>query len=419
MSGLSGPSTQEAPPALDVMSVRAAFPTLSRTVHGHPLVYLDNAATAQKPLSVIDAVDGFLRNENANIHRGVHTLSVEATTAYDRVRASVCSFVNAREEREIVFVRGTTEAINLVAQSYGRGVVEQGDTILVSEMEHHSNLVPWQLLAEQVGASVVPVPITATGDLDLDALAAALRVGPKLLAVTHVSNALGTVNPIADIVREAHSHGVPVVVDGAQAVPHFPVDVQAIGCDFYAFSGHKMFGPTGVGVLYGRAELLDAMPPYQGGGGMIASVSFAGTSYAPIPTRFEAGTPAIAEVIGLRPAMDYLAEVGYEGLMAHETDLVTYAEAEIGAVPGVRLIGTPENRVGVISFVMDAAHPHDIGTVLDQSGIAVRAGHHCSQPVMDHFGVPATVRASFAVYNTREEVDALIAGLHRVNEIFG
>jgi cysteine desulfurase/selenocysteine lyase len=403
----------------DVTAVRADFPILGQTVHGRPLVYLDNAATAQKPRMVIDAVDRFLREQNANIHRGVHALSAQATVAYDEVRAKVRAFINAREDREIVFVRGTTEAINLVAQTFGRGTIGSGDEILVSEMEHHSNLVPWQLLAGQVGAVVKPAPITGEGELDLDALRAAFTPRTKLLAVTHVSNALGTVNPIAEIVSEAHSQGVPVVVDGAQAVPHLPVDVAALGCDFYAFSGHKMFGPTGVGVLYGRAELLEAMPPYQGGGGMIASVSFEGTTYAPIPTRFEAGTPAIAEVIGLGPAIDYMYEVGFEALMAYEAELVDYAVEQIGAVPGVRLIGTPETRVGVVSFVMDAAHPHDVGTVLDQDGIAVRAGHHCSQPVMDHFGVPATVRASFALYNTPDEVDTLVQGLHRVNEIFG
>jgi len=403
----------------DVASVRADFPILERSIHGRPLVYLDNAATAQKPRVVIEAVDRFLRQENANIHRGVHALSAEATTAYDAVRAKVRAFINARDDHEIVFVRGTTEAINLVAQSYGGSAVGPGDEILVSEMEHHSNLVPWQLVAGQVGAVVKAVPITDAGELDLDALRAAFTDRTKLLAVTHVSNALGTVNPIADVVAESHAHGVPVVVDGAQAVPHIPVDVAAMGCDFYAFSGHKMFGPTGVGVLYGRAELLETMPPYQGGGGMIASVSFEGTTYAPIPTRFEAGTPAIAEVIGLGPALDYMTDVGFDAMMAYEAELVDYAVEQIAAVPGVRLIGTPDNRVGVVSFVMDAAHPHDIGTVLDQDGVAVRAGHHCSQPVMDHFGVPATVRASFALYNTADEVDALIRGLHRVNDIFG
>ena len=416
-SGLPLPEVNAAP--YDVAAIRADFPILEQTVHGRPLVYLDNAATAQKPRVVIDAVDSFFRQQNANIHRGVHALSADATVAYDAVRAQVRAFINAQDDREIIFVRGTTEAINLVAQSFGRGAVGRGDEILVSEMEHHSNLVPWQLLAEQVGAMVKPAPITDDGELDLDALRAAFTDRTKLLAVTHVSNALGTVNPISEIVAAAHASGVPVVVDGAQAVPHIPVDVTAMGCDFYAFSGHKMFGPTGVGVLYGRAELLEAMPPYQGGGGMIASVSFEGTTYAPIPTRFEAGTPAIAEVVGLGPAIDYMNDVGFEALMAYEAELVGDAVEQIGAVPGVRLIGTPETRVGVVSFVMDAAHPHDVGTVLDQDGIAVRAGHHCSQPVMDHFGVPATVRASFALYNTPEEVDTMVRGLHRVNEIFG
>jgi cysteine desulfurase/selenocysteine lyase len=414
-SGLPGANAV----SYDVGAVRTDFPILEQTVHGRPLVYLDNAATAQKPRTVIDAVDRFFREQNANIHRGVHALSADATVAYDEVRAKVRAFINAREDREIIFVRGTTEAINLVAHSFGRGAIGSGDEILVSAMEHHSNLVPWQLLAEQVGAVVKPAPLTDAGELDLHQLREAFSGRTKLLAVTHVSNALGTVNPIADIVAVAHAHGVPVVVDGAQAVPHIPVDVTALGCDFYAFSGHKMFGPTGIGVLYGRAELLEAMPPYQGGGGMITSVSFEGTTYAPIPTRFEAGTPAIAEVIGLGSAIDYMGEVGFDALMAYEAELVDYAVEQIGAVPGLRLIGTPETRVGVVSFVMDTAHPHDIGTVLDQGGIAVRAGHHCSQPVMDHFGVPATVRASFALYNTSEEVDTLVQGLHHVNEIFG
>ncbi len=417
MAATSG--SQVAPPGLEVSAVRADFPVLATKVHGKPLVYLDNAATAQKPVVVIEAVDRFLREQNANIHRGVHTLSVEATEAYDAVRSKTRGFINAAADREIVFVRGTTEAVNLVAHSYGQKAIRAGDEILVSEMEHHSNLVPWQLWAEQVGASVRMLPMDDRGELDLDSLPALLTDRTRMVAVAHVSNALGTVNPIAEIVAVAHDRGIPVLVDGAQAVPHLAVDVAALGCDFYAFSGHKMFGPTGVGVLYGRAELLDAMPPYQGGGGMIASVSFEGTTYAPIPTRFEAGTPAIAEVIGLGAAIDYLEQVGLASVAAYETELVQYAVERIGAVPGVRIIGTPAHRAGAVSLVMDAAHPHDIGTVLDQDGIAVRAGHHCSQPVMDHFGVPATVRASFALYNTRDEVDALVEGLGRVNRMFG
>jgi cysteine desulfurase/selenocysteine lyase len=415
----TGVPGQELTAPLDVARIRADFPILGRTIHGKPLVYLDNAATAQKPKVVIDAVDRFLRHDNANIHRGVHGLSVQATVAYDEVRSRVRAFINAPEDREIIFVRGTTEAINLVAQSYGRSAIGAGDEILVSEMEHHSNLVPWQLLADQVGAVVKVLPITDQGELDLERYPGLLGDRTKLVAVAHVSNALGTVNPVGAICAEAKARGIPVVVDGAQGVPHFPVDVQELGCDFYAFSGHKMFGPTGVGVLYGRADLLDAMPPYQGGGGMIASVSFEGTTYAPIPTRFEAGTPAIAEVIGLGPAIGYMEEVGFDAIVAYETQLLRYAVDQVTQVPGVRLIGTPAERAGAVSLVMAAAHPHDIGTILDQEGVAVRAGHHCSQPVMDHFGVAATMRASFAFYNTFDEVDALVNGLHRVNEMFG
>lgn len=404
---------------LDVERIRADFPILNQTVHGRPLAYLDNAATAQKPVAVIERLDHYLRHENANIHRGVHELSVRATEAYDAVRASVAGFINAHSDDEVVFVRGTTEAINLVAQSHGRGAVKPGDEILVSEMEHHSNLVPWQVLARETGAVVRKIPITDRGELDLDAYRSLLSERTRVVAVAHVSNALGTLNPVAEVCGLARERGVVVVVDGAQAVPHIAVDVQELGCDFYAFSGHKMFGPTGVGVLWGRAELLDAMPPWQTGGGMIASVSFDGTSYAPIPTRFEAGTPAIAEVIGLGAAIDYLKDVGFEAMAAHEAALLDYAVERVARVPGVRLIGTPEHRIGVISLVMDQAHPHDIGTVLDQVGVAVRAGHHCSQPVMDRFRVPATVRASVALYNTAAEIDALVDGLNRVNEMFG
>ncbi len=415
----TGVPGQELTAPLDLARIRADFPVLGRTVHGKPLVYLDNAATAQKPTVVIDALDHFFRQDNANIHRGVHSLSAQATAAYDEVRTRVRAFINASEDREIVFVRGTTEAINLVAQSYGRGAIGAGDEILVSEMEHHSNLVPWQLLADQVGAVIKMLPITNEGELDLEVYPALLGERTKLVAVAHVSNALGTVNPVAAICAEARARRIAVMVDGAQGVPHLPVEVQELGCDFYAFSGHKMFGPTGVGVLYGRAELLDAMPPYQGGGGMIASVSFEGTTYAPIPTRFEAGTPAIAEVIGLGPAIAYLEEIGSDAIVAYEAELIQYAVDQVTGVPGVRLIGTPAERAGAVSLVMDVAHPHDVGTILDQEGIAVRAGHHCCQPVMDHFGLAATVRASFAFYNTFDEVDALVRGLHRVNEMFG
>ena len=414
----TGAAGQGLAAALDVVRIREDFPILSRSVHGKPLVYLDNAATAQKPNVVIDAVSRFYRHDNANIHRGVHSLSADATLAYDRVRSKVRAFINAEEDREIVFVRGTTEAVNLVARSYGRCAIGAGDEILVSELEHHSNLVPWQMLAEEVGAVITMLPMTDSGELDMEAYPSLLGERTKLVAVAHVSNALGTVNPVRAVCDEARKRGIPVVVDGAQAVPHLSVDVQELGCDFYAFSGHKMFGPTGVGVLYGRAELLEAMPPYEGGGGMISNVSFAGTTFAPIPIRFEAGTPAIAEVIGLGSAIDYLDEVGFDAIVAYEHELVDHAVTEVAQIPGVRLIGTPAERAGVVSLVMAAAHPHDVGTVLDQEGVAVRAGHHCSQPVMDHFGVAATVRASFAFYNNHDEVDALVRGLHRVNEMF-
>jgi len=399
--------------------VRADFPILARRVHGRPLVYLDNAATAQKPETVIEAMTRYYRHDNANIHRGVHELSVRATEAYDAVRAKVRRFINAAEDREIVFVRGTTEAINLVARSFGRGAVGRGDEIVVSEMEHHSNIVPWQLLAEEVGARVRPAPVTDRGEIDLDGVRDLLGPRTRLVALTHVSNAIGTINPIEDLVALAHAHGIPVLVDGAQAVPHLPVDVGRLGCDFYAFSGHKMFGPTGIGVLYGRREFLEAMPPYQGGGGMIAKVSFSETTFAPIPTRFEAGTPAIAEVTGLGAAVEYLETIGYDAIGAYEADLLAYADERLATVSGLRVLGRAQRRAAVLSVVMDGIHPHDVGTVLDQAGVAVRAGHHCCQPLMDRFGVDATVRVSLALYNTGAEVDALIDGLAQARELFG
>ncbi len=408
-----------APATLDVAAVRADFPILGSEVHGRPLVYLDNAATAQKPQAVINSLGDFYRSENANIHRGVHDLSQRATTSFDDTRRLVAEFIGAADEREIVFVRGTTEAINLVAHSWGRGNLGQGDEILLTELEHHSNIVPWQLVAEQVGAVIRAVPMSADGDLDLAALRQLLGPRTKIVGVTHVSNALGTVNPVAEIVGLAHAQGIPVLVDGAQAVPHFAVDVQALGCDFYAFSGHKMFGPTGVGVLYGRLDLLEAMPPYQGGGGMIGSVTMEQSTFAPVPTRFEAGTPSIADVVALAPAIRYLADLGYPAIQSWEEQLVATALEMLPSVPGLRVVGDPVQRAGVISFVMDSAHPHDVGTILDQNGIAVRAGHHCCQPAMERLGLPATVRASFALYNTPEEVAALVRGLHRVAEVFG
>ncbi len=405
--------------ALDVERIRADFPILSRSVRGKPLVYLDNAATSQKPRAVIDAVSHFYEAENANIHRGVHFLSEQATALYDEVRVRAQQFLHAADAREVIFVRGTTEGINLVAQSYGRSFLRQGDEILITELEHHSNIVPWQMVAEQTGAVLRVAPVTDQGEIDLAAFDRLLGKRTRFVAVSHVSNALGTINPVREIVERAHARRVPVLVDGAQSAPHLAVDVQALGCDFFVCSGHKMLGPTGIGLLYGRAELLERMPPYQGGGDMIASVSFERTTYAPLPAKFEAGTPSIASVAGLGAAIGYLEAVGREAVARHEHELCGLAVAALEQVPGVRLIGTPRERASVVSFTMDDAHPHDIGTILDREGIAIRAGHHCAQPLMTRFGVPATARASFALYNTRQEVDALIAGLARVRRMFG
>jgi len=404
---------------LDVEAVRRDFPILATRVNGKPLVYLDNAATAQKPRVVIEAVSRFLAEGNANIHRGVHYLSERASLAYDGVRGIARGFLNAREEREVLFVRGTTEGINLVAQSYGRTVLKPGDEILLTEMEHHSNIVPWQLVAGQTGATVRAAPITDAGELDLDAFRRMLTPRTRIVGVGHMSNALGTINPVREIVELAHAAGAVVVVDGAQAAPHLRIDVQALGCDFYACSGHKVFGPTGAGLLYGKAELLEAMPPWQGGGDMIHTVSFAGTTFAPIPAKFEAGTPAIAEVIGLGEALRYVEGVGHERSAAWENGLLGLATERVREVPGLRIIGTARRKAGVLSFTMDGIHPHDIGTILDGEGVAIRAGHHCAQPVMQRFGLTATARASFAMYNTREEVDTLVRGLHRARKVFG
>lgn len=419
--GVAAPS-DAAPRAasLDVSRIRADFPVLAEQVHGKPLVYLDNAATGQKPRAVIDAITNFYQHGNANIHRGVHHLSVQATQAYDHTRAVVRDFIGAASEREIIFVRGTTEGINLVAQSYARTFLKAGDEILITGMEHHSNIVPWQLVAGQTGAVLRVASISDAGEVDPASYHGLLSERTRLVALGHVSNALGTVNPVKEMVALAHKVGAKVLVDGAQAAPHLPIDVQDLGCDFYVFSGHKAFGPTGIGALYGREELLEKMPPWQGGGDMIASVSFEGTTFAELPAKFEAGTPAIAEVIGLAEALNYLARVGHPAMAAHEADLLRYAEEQLAQVPGLHLVGAgAPQRTGVVSFVMDGAHPHDIGTVLDREGIAIRAGHHCAQPVMERYGVPATARASFALYNTREEVDALIRGLRRVRAIFG
>ena len=412
-------STRPAPPVLwDVERVRRDFPALHQQVHGKPLVYLDNAATSQKPQVVIDALTAYYSRENSNVHRGVHLLSEKATQAYEAGRARVQRFLNAPDTREIVFVRGATEGINLVAASYGRTWVGAGDEIIISAIEHHSNIVPWQILCEEKGAVLRVIPVNDDGELLLDEYARLLGARTKLVAVGHISNALGTINPIEQMIEMAHRQGVPVLIDGAQAAPHLRVDVRALDCDFYVFSGHKTLGPTGIGVLYGKAEWLERMPPYQGGGDMIASVTFEKTTYNALPYKFEAGTPHIAGVIGLGVALDYLSGLGLDRVVAYERELLAYGTAALHAVPGVRIIGTAQEKASVLSFVVDGVHAHDVGTVLDQAGVAVRAGHHCAMPVMQRFGVPATVRASLAFYNTREELGALVAGLHDVREIF-
>ena len=403
----------------DVERIRKDFPALHQRVHGKPLVYLDNAATSQKPQAVIDALVAYYSLENSNVHRGVHLLSEKATQAYEEARVRVQRFLNAADAREIVFVRGATEGINLVAASYGRTWIGAGDEVIISTIEHHSNIVPWQLLCEERGALLRVIPVDDAGELLLDEYARLLGARTKLVAVSHISNALGTVNPVKRMIEMAHRQGVPVLIDGAQAAPHLRVDVRELDCDFYVFSGHKALGPTGIGVLYGRAEWLERMPPYQGGGDMIASVTFEKTTYNALPYKFEAGTPHIAGVIGLGVALDYLSGLGLDRVAAHERELLTYGTATLQAAPGVRIIGTARDKASVLSFIVDGVHAHDVGTILDHAGIAVRAGHHCAMPVMRRFGVPATVRASLAFYNTREELDALGAGLREVREIFG
>jgi len=413
---------QRARPAAtyDVDAIRADFPILStRTSRGRPLVYLDSAATSQKPRQVIDAVAGFYATGNANIHRGVYELSVRATDAYDLAREKLRRYLGARHAHEIIFTRGTTEGINLVAQSYARPRLQPGDEILLSALEHHSNIVPWQLVAEQTGARVRVVPVNDAGEISLDELERMLGDRTRMVALSHVSNALGTVNPVARVIELAHAAGVPVLLDGAQAAPHLEVDVAALGVDFFACSSHKMLGPTGMGVLYGREALLEAMPPYQGGGDMIGSVSFEKTTWAPLPAKFEAGTPHIAGAVGLGAAVDYIESVGRPAIAAHEHALVEYATERLSAIPRLRIIGTAADKVSVVSFVMDDAHPHDIGTILDDEGICIRAGHHCAQPLMRRFGLAATARASFALYNTAAEVDALVRGIERVRAVFG
>jgi cysteine desulfurase/selenocysteine lyase len=407
-----------APPALDVEAVRADFPILSRRVHGKPLVYLDNAATAQKPLAVIEAMDRYYREYNANIHRGVHTLSGEATAAYEASRCKVRDFLNAGSEKEIIFVRGATEAINLVAQTLGRSTLQPGDEIIISAMEHHSNIVPWQLLREQTGAVLRVIPINERGELIMDEYLRLLSERTRIVSIVHISNALGTVVPVAEVIRQAHRHGALVLVDGAQAVPHTVCDVRALDCDFYVFSSHKLFGPTGVGALYGRQQLLENMPPYQGGGDMIKMVTFARTTYNDLPHKFEAGTPDIAGVIGLGAALDYVNRIGLPAIAAHEHELLAYGTAALQEFKGLRLIGTARDKAGILSFVMDGIHPHDIGTILDHEGVAIRTGHHCAMPVMDFFKVPATARASLALYNNNQDIDVLVRALHNVKRIF-
>jgi len=392
---------------IDIDAVRAQFPALHQDVYGKPLVYLDSGATSQKPVAVLSAMDDYYRRDNANVHRGVHALSARATAAFEDARAAVRDFLGATDAREIVFVRGTTEAINLVANSWGRSVLRPGDEILLSGMEHHADIVPWQLVAAATGAVIRPVPIIDDGTLDLDAYAALLSPRVKLVGLVHVSNALGTVNPVAQMTAMAHAVGARVLVDGAQATLHVPVDVVALGCDFYAFSGHKVYGPTGIGALWARRSLLEEMPPWQGGGEMIRHVTFEETVYAGVPAKFEAGTPNIAGAIGLAAALRWLTALGREAAFAHEDALLRYGTARLTAIPGLRLIGTAPQKVGVLGFVLAGIHPHDVGTILDQHGVAVRTGHHCAQPVMARFGVPATTRASLAVYNTTAELDRL------------
>jgi cysteine desulfurase / selenocysteine lyase len=402
----------------EVARWREAFPVLRETVHGKPLVYLDNAATTQKPQSVIDAEVAFYTHTNANVHRGVHTLSQRATDQYEAARDKVKRFINAAATEEIVFVRGTTEAINLVAQSHARPRLTADDNIIVSAMEHHSNIVPWQMVCAQTGAELRVAPVNDAGELDMEVFAKLIGPGTKLVAMTHLSNALGSITPAAKIVEIAHAHEVPVLLDGAQAISHLGVDVRALDCDFYAFSGHKIFGPTGVGVLYGKAALLEAMPPYQTGGDMIRSVTFGETEYNDLPYKFEAGTPNIAGAIGLGVALDHVSGIGLDAIAAHERGLLDYATAQARGIKGLTIIGTAQHKASILSFTLEGVHPHDIGTILDHDGVAIRTGHHCAMPLMQRFGIAGTARASFSFYNTRAEVDALIAGLVKVQEMF-
>lgn len=432
MSGISVGARDEAPVssgwsrtvqpsgngALDVQAIRKDFPVLFRTVYDKPLIYLDNAATTHKPETVLDAMDRFYRSCNANVHRGVHRLSMDATALYDEARRTLHRFFGTAIGCEIIFTRGATESLNLIAQSYGGSVLREGDEVLLSWMEHHSNIVPWQMVCERTGAKLRPVPILDDGSLDMDAFRAMLSERVKIVAITHVSNALGTVNPVAEITRLAHDAGAVVVVDGAQAAPHLPVNLRELGVDFYVAAGHKMYGPTGIGILYGRADLLERMPPWQGGGDMILSVSFEKTVYAQPPQKFEAGTPPIAEAVGLAAAAEYLMRIGMPNIHQYEQHLLSVLTEKLGQIPGLRILGTAPEKTGVVSFVMDCAHSHDIGQILDGEGVAVRAGHHCAQPVMQRFGVPATTRASLGLYNTEAEFDTLVKALHKVRRMF-
>jgi cysteine desulfurase/selenocysteine lyase len=413
------PSDSRPDPPFDARQARRDFPILRRLVNGRPLVYLDNAATSQKPRAVIEALGRYYETQNANIHRGVHTLSVEATEAYELGRSAMQRFLGAARPEEIIFVRSATEAINLVAQAFARPRLQRGDEILISHLEHHSNIVPWQIVCQQSGATLKVVPISDDGEIELEAYERLLGPQTRLVAMAHISNALGTINPVAAIVEKAHRRGVPVLIDGAQAAPHLRIDVARTGCDFYAVTGHKMFGPTGIGALYGRYDLLDAMEPYQGGGEMILSVTFDRTDYNHVPHKFEAGTPNIAGVVGLAAAIGYLDGIGMERIADYEHELLGYATAALTSVDGLRLIGTAREKAAVLSFLVGDVHPHDVGTILDQEGVAVRTGHHCAQPVMQRFGLDATVRASLALYNTRDDVDALVAALQKVRKVFG
>lgn len=404
--------------SFDVQRVRQDFPILKTTVHGKPLVYLDNAATSQKPQAVIDATARYYSADNSNIHRGVHLLSQRATTQYEDARIKVQNFINAPHSQEVIFVRGTTEAINLVVNTYGRANVRAGDEILITTMEHHSNIVPWQILCEEKGATLRVVPINDEGDLILEEFDKLLNSRTKIVSLAHVSNALGTINPVRRIIESAHTLGIPVLLDGAQAAPHTKIDVRELDCDFYAFSGHKLFGPTGIGVLYGKSQLLEAMPPYQGGGDMIATVTFEKTTYNTLPYKFEAGTPNIAGTIALGTAIDYVNQIGLDNIANYEHELLTYGTEALSQVPGLRLIGTAKEKASVFSFVLEGIHPHDVGTILDREGIAIRTGHHCTMPLMNRLGIPATSRASLAFYNTKDEIDALVAGIYKVKEVF-